>query len=143
MSKAFVKYLLSISILFLCGYSILSAHTYLENTNNAQEANQSVKENALCVALDQDQAYFINNSPYSSEKNFTVESSVFEIEEQEDEWITFKKFVENVQYLSTLFYALTLGFFSLYIKNRLYFCKQSTYFSFLQPLYLRFRVFRI
>jgi hypothetical protein len=139
MVKAFIKYLLLVCILLASGVSHLSAHKIKESTSYAATGS----EHASLGILQADQVFTNKSSSSDTEKNFIIEIAEIEIEEEDDEWISFKKHVESSHYLTTLFYAYLPEYFYLRTKNCLAFYKRFSHRSTPESLYLIFRVFRL
>jgi hypothetical protein len=141
MTKALIKYFLSLLILLLCVYSQLYARTYQDAISHSSESTLLLRSEPASIATGQNSKALILKSVYYGIEN---QSNIVatEIEEEKHEWLSFKKFLECSNYFTTVFYILAFGYFCLFFKKRLPSCKRSIYFSFYK-WYLLFRVIRI
>lgn len=140
MVKALIKYLLLVCILLASGVSHLSAHKIKENTSYIATGSEHA---SLGILLQADQVFTKTPSSSDTEKHSIIEIAEIEIEEEDDEWISFKKHLESSHYLTTLFYAYLPEYFSQHKKNCLALYKQFSHCSTPESLYLIFRVFRL
>lgn len=140
MIKFLIRFLLSLCILLLSGYSHLHAHAYQELSSYALIKNLKGSEHVSFRTVQNVQTFISSLSPSVTEKSFKVEAA--EIEEEENKSVSFKKYLENSNYLTAVFYVLALAYFFRYIKTSLLFCKHFSY-TLSQRRYLIFHVFRI
>ena len=141
MTKALIKYFLSLLILLLCVYSQLYARTYPGGIFPSSKITLLRSENASFGIGQNSQAQLLKPVLYGTE-NQNCKIVATEIEEEKHEWISFKKYLESSNYFTTVFYVLAFGCFCLFFKKRLPSCKRSIYFS-SYKWYLLFRVIRI
>jgi len=141
MTKAALKYFLSLGILLLSVYGNLYA------ANNKGCYCHSVK--STLVKSEQSRFSSGQDSPFqhikatlSGTESESCKIVAAEIEEEKHEWISFKKFLAQSDYFTTLFYALAFGYFGLFLKKSLTSFKHSLYFSTIK-WFLLFRVIRI
>ncbi len=140
MIKALLKYLLSLSILLLSGYSQLTAHPYKESTFHSPIRNLNEAEHATCGIEQYDHSFIIkSSSPDEEKKNYKIDVAENEVEE-EDEIVFSRKHFQSGNYAASIFFAQTFKrFFN--GKKILPFYK---YFSrTLSCRYLIFEAFRI
>lgn len=145
MIKLIIRFLLSLSIfLLLSGHSSLTAHIDKESTFHTaiQQLDESV--NTCCDAVHHDPKLIFRGSTSGTEKgDHILEVSVVEINEEKDEWVTIKKYVESRNFFTTFFNPQLPEHSSEYIKSRLSFYKQFYHYLSPAPRYLLFRVFRL
>ncbi|MBC3538693.1 hypothetical protein ACFSC6_19800 [Rufibacter sediminis] len=140
MHKVFLKYLLSLSILLLSGYSPLYAHAPKESLYHASPRNMQKNVQAAIGAVQKDLSHLITYSSAVAEKAHN-DRYLAEAETEEDKPLL-KKTQENSTYLTAVFYAQALAFLLFFLKKNLTYYKD--FFSFpAQRLYILFRVFRI
>jgi hypothetical protein len=120
MIKALIKYLLSLCILLLCGYSQLSTYTYRESTYNSPIKSLKESEHASLGNEQQDQTFITPSSPSGTKKHFTIDFAEIEIEEEEE-------YLKGSNHFTAIFCALILGYFFRYIINDLLLCKYFFY----------------
>ena len=141
MTKALLKHLLCLSILLLSVYGNLYAHTYQEGIIHSSKRAFVRNEHASLGTLQNGQTHILKATLSATEQEkFKIVAA--EIEEEKHEWISFKKYLENSNYFTTVFYALAFGYICLFFKKRLPSCKYFLYFS-SYKWYLLFRAFRI
>ena len=110
MTKAFFKYLLTLCILLLSGYSQLSAQAHKEYASNTPIKNCS----GVTLAGDGHQQNILplNFKPHAA---VSAEESQIDLiapgyEAEDDEFAQFKKFLESSKYYAALLFAFTLAF---------------------------------
>lgn len=138
MIKPLVKYLLSLCILLLGGYSQLSAFCP-NKTSNCYYTIKNLKSSGRISldALQNIDALFIKPTSFGTEKQTEKSNeSLFEIEE-DDESFAFKRHVKGFIYSTSFVFSLTQGNFFSNNKGILPFYKYSSY------RYLIFQAFRI
>jgi hypothetical protein len=138
MTKALMKYLLSLCILLLSGYGHLYAQPHQEGTTHPLKG---VVHAASIGTLQHDLAAILKVSKPSAEKERNNLYST-ESEKEEDESLSFHKIVDNTHFIAAVFYAHALALLLSVLARVLHFCKHFSYFS-SHRLYLIFRVFRI
>ena len=136
-----MKYLLSLFILLLSVYSQLYARSYQDCNYHSTKSTFVRSGYASFGTAQNSQAQILKSVLYSTEKE-TCKIVAAEIEEEKHEWISFKKFLDNSNYFTTVFYLLAFAYLCLFLKNRLPSCKHSIYFS-SYKWYILFRVIRI
>jgi len=141
MIKAYIKHLLSLCILLLSVYSQLYAHTFQDGIRHSSIKNLLKSDHASFGIVQNSQTQVLKFVSASKEKeNHKIDAA--EIEEEDYEYISFKKLLENSNYFATVFYALVFGCLGLFLSQRLLACKHALYF-FSYKLFLLFRVIRI
>lgn len=141
MKKLLIRFFLSLCILLLSGYSQLYAHTYQDCICHSSKKILLSPEHASFGAVQNNQTLLLKSaSSITENENSKLVATAFECEDEES--ISFKKFLENSNYFTTVFHALVFGFFCLFLKKRLLSSKHSIYFS-SYKWYLLFCVFRI
>ena len=141
MLKAFIRNFLSLSILLLSVYSNLYAHTFKECICHSSKRTLIKSEHVRFGDAKSTQTKIIR-ATLSGTENEKCKLVAAEIEEEKQEWLSFKKFLANSNYFSSLFSALVFGFCCLILQKRLPSCKHSLYFS-SYKWYILFRVIRI
>jgi len=141
MLKAYTKYLLSLCILLLSVYSQLYAHTYRDGISHSSLKNQINSEQAR-FGTGQNSPVLARKFVLSVTEKESLKIGVAEIEEEDNKLISFKKYLKNSNYFSTVFYALVFGFLGLFLRIHLPSCKHSLNFP-SYKLFLLFRVIRI
>ena len=139
MKKLLIRFFLSLCVILLSGYSQLYAHTY----------EDGIRHTSIKVLLKSEHASFgkVQNNQalphkFSSSVTESRKLSVAEIEEEDDEFISFKKLLEQSNYFAAVFYALVFGCLGLFLSQRLPSGKHALYFPSCK-LFLLFRVIRI
>jgi hypothetical protein len=139
-----IRFLLSLSIFLLSGHNYLSAHTDKESIflTAIQELEGSV--NMHFDAVYHDPKLIIKGATSGTEKgDLILEVSVVEINEEKDEWLSNKKYVESSNFFTTLFYLQLPEYSSEYTKSYWSFYKQISNYLSSEPRYLLFRVLRL
>ena len=139
MKKLLIRFFLSLCIILLSGYSQLYAHTYQDGIRHSSIKALLKSEHAGIGKLQNTQAL---PHKFSSSVTENLKLSVAEIEEEDDELVSFKKLLEHSNYFTAVFYALVFGCLGLFLLKRLPAGKHALYFSSFK-LYLLFRVIRI
>ena len=140
MVKEFVKYLLLLCILLLSVHSQLYVHSGQGFARITVTKGSEGPGPAHYGTLQAEQAFKVRYFSPSPEESLRLEAA--DIEEEEDEVVSFKKFLERSGYLAAAFYSLLLALFFRYFKTSLLFCKHISYNS-SKRRYLVFQVFRI
>ena len=144
MAKAVVKYLLTLCILLLSGYSQLSAGAHLGSRGHSPAVRFAGSEWNSSVASLPRPSFIVKSPSSGTKKDLTSEvAEIVEVEEEDDKSTASKKIGASDHHFTTLFYALTAEYFSTSFKNCLSFCKQFSLFSSHPALYIILRVFRI
>ncbi|KAA5546772.1 hypothetical protein [Adhaeribacter rhizoryzae] len=141
MTKAALKYFLSLGILLLSVYGNLYAHgnkvcnchSFKSTLVSAEQSRFSAGQNTQFQSI---------KATLSVTESENCKIIAAEIEEEKHEWISFKKYLAQSNYFTTLFYVLAFGYFSLFIKKCLDSFKHALYFSTIK-WFLLFRVIRI
>lgn len=141
MIKALIKYLLSLCILLLGGYSQLSAHANEEGDFYSPIKNLKGSEQ-ISIGPGQDGPTFILKPASSGTEKASFTMDAAEIIEEKEEWSSFIKYLADSYYFTVIYYALTFGYLCYFIKKYLPLSKQSFDFSSYR-WYLIFQVFRI
>ncbi len=141
MTKAILKYLLSLGILLLSVYSNLYAHTPQECICHSSKKTLTKSEHTSFGNVKNSQAHIIK-ATFSVTENESCKLIAAEVEEEKHEWISFKKYLAYSNYFTSFFYALAFGYFCYLLKKRLPLGKHSLYFS-THKWFLIFRVFRV
>ena len=139
MKKLLIRFFLSLCIILLSGYSQLYAHTYQDGIRHSSIKALLKSEHAGIGKLQNTQAL---PHKFSSSVTENLKLSVAEIEEEDDEFISFKKLLEHSNYFTAVFYALVFGCLGLFLSKRLSSDKHSFKFPTCK-LFLLFRVIRI
>jgi len=140
MTKAILKYLLTLCILLLSVYSHLYAHAYQELPCHSHTQRFKGAVHASLGTSHNDQGFNPRYSLSDSEKSFRLEAT--DIEEEDYGFVAFRKYLESNYYFTAVFYAIALAFFFRYIKTSLLFCKHFSY-TLSKRRYLLFQVFII
>lgn len=145
MKKALTKYLLSLCIIWLSGYDLLSAHILHESAffSLIKVPNGSDYASFESVRHNQPSINAASTSPV--EKGFKkIEAAEKEVEE--DDLSYSRKHLQSSDYITSIFfYALIFGYLvhHIKIKRSFLFREFSSYFSSFRSLHIIFRVFRI
>ncbi|ARS35516.1 hypothetical protein [Pontibacter actiniarum] len=141
MIKAFLKYLLSLSVLLGIVYGQLYVPTYQELSRYAAAENSL--QGSVFASLGSVQEAQIAAPKYSSynlDKDFSIEAT--DGEDDSLDFVALKKLLSNNPYFTSLLYALALAYFICFVQASLRFCKH--FFSKLShKRYLLLQVFRI
>lgn len=138
MTKASLKYLLSLCILLLCVFGHLCAQSFQEGTGNAFVTSLKAAEHTHLSILSS--APDLRVKVAAIEKSFNTEAT--DIAEEDEDYLLSKKLVAYSKYLTAALYALTLAYFFRHFKTGLRFCKHFSFQS-SKRRYLFFQVFRI
>ncbi|QNF35146.1 hypothetical protein HUW51_21390 [Adhaeribacter swui] len=141
MTKALLKYILSLGILLLSVYGNLYARSYQECICHSSQKSV-VKSEQTSLGTTSDFHSLIVKARLFGTESESCKMVASEIEEEKHEWISFKKFLAHNNYFTSLFYILAFGYFALFFKKRLPTCKHSVYFA-AYKWFLLFRVIRI
>lgn len=149
MVKFLIRFLLSLSILLLSGYSYLYAHSHQEGAFSSLKKNLKEADQSGVSFFRSSSAFTIQSSSSNTEKPpVKIEAAeIIEIEEEEDKdendkLIALKKHSESSNHFAAIFNDLVFG--SLFQGDCIDFpfWKSFSYHSSYR-LYLIFRVFRI
>jgi len=141
MIKVFIRYLLSLCILFFSGYSLLSAHIYRQNAFNLSIDNKESKDLSFCT-LQHDQEFVSKPSASSSGINSNNDKIIAPGKEEENKLSSWIDHLTSRDGTISFFYSGTSGFlYSCLQKSQIFY----TYFTYSSSssYYLIFRVFRI
>ena len=142
MTKGFLRYFLSLSILLLSVYSNLYAYTNQDCICHSSQKTFVRSEHAARISsLHNSQALKLKSTLYGTEAEH-CKIVAAEIELEEDESVSLKKALEISDFFTAIFYAQALAYLLNYLKKVLAFCKHFAYTS-SHRWYLLFRVFRI
>ena len=130
MAKAFLKYLLILCILLLSGYGHLSAQISKENTVGSTIKSLYGLEVASIHTTQKDQTLVVSSSSSSGtakENHKKVVTAEYEIEE--DDSVSFKRFLETNSYLTAIVYAFTFAYLFRCINKCFSITKHLSHFS--------------
>ncbi|GAB3659713.1 hypothetical protein GCM10028791_33240 [Echinicola sediminis] len=136
MIKLLIRLILSFCILFSSGYGQLYAHQHLESISHALLG----ADLDAAAAFQHDQTFIVKSPSNNIEKGIKIDA--LDIEEEESEISSSKKYMESSKVITAIFYAFTFDFFFRSIHNRLqlskHFSNTSSY-----RWHLIIQVFRI
>ena len=142
MTKALIKYLLSLFILLLSVYGQLYAYPSQDCICHSSKRTLVRSAHANFGTPQKSQSLILKSTLTNTETK-TCKIVAAEIDEEEKhEWVSFKKYLENSNYFTSVFNALVFGYFCLFLKKRLPACQDALYFSSYKR-YILFRVIRI
>lgn len=138
MKKELSKILLTVTMLFLCGVTQLSAHTIAANiTDNSESLSQA--DEATCN-LHEGQAVLTAGTS-RGQKNGEELLIIEETELEEDDKHSAKRYLESIFYFSIILFSLILGYN--FLNNKLaYIDERLSYINYFR-WYIVFQVFRI
>jgi hypothetical protein len=131
-----LKYLLPLCILLLSGY--LYCH---EGTIHTPIRISSVKNSNYFIGENSQNS--IIEPALTTEKRETKQNPITDIEEKENEVISFKKDLSFNTNIAALFYTQIAEYFFQYTQIQLFFFKHFSYYPSSKSLYLIFEVMRI
>lgn len=131
-----VTFLFPLCILLLSGYLQQQEYSFYEFISTP-----SLK-NVNCFTL-QTHHYSISSFALSNKKEQQKQTHITDIEEKENETVSFKSHVGFSNNINTRFYTQITEYFFQYIQIHLSFFKRFSYFLSCESLYLLFEVMRI
>ncbi|GLU53972.1 hypothetical protein [Dyadobacter frigoris] len=137
-----LRFILPLFIVLLSGYIQHGSYGNSESVllSALKDFEGSVFNN--CVSLQTNQVFFIQSLPSDTESgNFKNHATA--IEEKDEELVAFKRYLAFSNELYTASYTHTPGGFRYFVKHRLFFPKNFSYFQSHKALYLLLKVFRI
>ncbi|MFD1187116.1 hypothetical protein [Pontibacter rugosus] len=137
-TKAVLRYFLSLCILLLSVHGQAFAQAYQHDTGSAFLTNFKATQHFSFRYLDLAPDFTVKAA--AVEKNLNAEAA--DIEEEDKEYLVSGKLLEYSKYLTAALYALTLAYFFRFFKTSLLFCKHISDNS-SKRRYLIFQVFRI
>ena len=132
--KLLVRFFLSLCIFLLNGNSQLCAHAhhgFIHPFSTPDHVHLDVLRHKFSTVI----------KPVLPHKKKAKEYICVTDEEEEDNFVPFKKRFEVSNYFTDVFGAQMSGYFCGYVKKRLLCCQQFSHF--LSDTYLRFRAIRI
>ena len=121
MIKALFKYLLLLGIFFLSGHSHLFAHNFKESSVHALVKDLRGTERANLLHVHYEQAFIVNSSSSDTREFFLIETT--DIEEEENESNSLRKYLEASVFFTGGIHALISGYFFQYLRKNFSFHK--------------------
>ncbi|RNI27959.1 hypothetical protein EFA69_17890 [Rufibacter immobilis] len=141
MTRAFVTYLLSLTILFLGGYNHLPAQVQQKGSLYIPAKEQKAATLASVGLFQLDTNFILSTSPTKVDKAIDkIAGTENQVEEEESERV--KDSFGGADLLPALYYGFILAFLLGNLKQILLLCQQIAY-SIYRRWYLLFLVFRI
>lgn len=136
MTKFLIRICLTMSFLLLWGNSHLHAYTYRNGVSGIGQT-QLNKVSQIDAAAFQDEREFVYSDVDSGAENQYDKTSDTEVEEDDDESVSLKKYAEITNFCAAFFYTQLAGYYNGLHNHRLPFCKHFSYSSSFRYIILR------
>lgn len=141
MKKVLFSLFLSLTVLLLSGYGLVSAHHAQGDIGLPSDKTLSQSDQVNFASILRDRS-FILQSPCSGTEKETGKVIIAENEIEEENLNHVRKYVESSSAFTAIIYALVLGYFFRYLKKRV--SLRGRFSSFTSSrCYILFRVLRI
>lgn len=145
MKNMLTRFFLMLFVVLLGGQGVLNAHPYQVHNGYALEKNAESLALQFDFGFSQDyDASYFKSIPFRTQTEKQNEKFVVTDNEGDDEeLVSYKKYLEINNYFTTALYAQTLGYSHRYVKESLpYYSRPLSYFSSYRK-YIVFRVIRL
>ncbi len=145
MKNMLTRFFLMLFVVLLGGQGVLNAHPYQGHSGYALGKNAESLALQFDFGFSQDyDASYLKSIPFRTQTEKQNEKFIVTDNEGDDEeLVSYKKYLEINNYFTTALYAQTLGYSHRYVKESLpYYSRPLSYFSSYRK-YIVFRVIRL